>query len=83
MAFQLGQGRRDNTLDVARLAHIGLDCDDVCLRREFARVIANLAQLIAVSGDKRKSTRAFARKSQRHFAPESLRCPGDENVFAR
>src|SRR5207248_9393656 len=56
MAFELGQGCRDNTLDVARLAHIGLDCDDVCLRREFARVIANLAPLIAVSGD-RKSTR--------------------------
>src|SRR5436309_11825189 len=47
MAFELGQGSRDNTLDVARLAHIGLDCDDVCLRREFAHVIANLAQLIA------------------------------------
>src|SRR5438477_177493 len=60
-----------------------LVCDYLCLRREFARVIANLAQLIAVSGDKRKSTRTFARKSQRHFAPESLRCPGDENVFAR
>src|SRR5438094_1040706 len=82
MACELGKGCRDNTLDVARLAHIGLDCDDVCLRREFAEVIANLAQLIAVSGDKRKSNRTFARKSQRHFAPQPLRCTRDENVLA-
>ena len=36
LAFELRQSRRNDPLDVARLAHVCLDGDDVDLRRELA-----------------------------------------------
>jgi hypothetical protein len=50
---------------------------------EEARLIAHFIELIDVARDQRKSGGAFAGEPLRYFAPESLRCAGDENVFAR
>src|SRR5437660_11411595 len=83
MAFELRERAGDDPLDVARFAHVGFDDEDVDLRGELANFIAHFIELIDVACDERKPGRAFARETQRHLAPQSLRRAGDQNVFTR
>ncbi len=48
-AFELRKRRRDDPLDVARFAHVGLDANDVDLRRDFANFIANDVKFVSVA----------------------------------
>src|SRR5712692_847686 len=82
MAFELRERGGDNTLDAAWFAHVGFDDDDVDLGRDLADVIAYSVELIDVTRDERKPSRAFARETQRQLAAESLRRARDKNVFA-